>query len=131
MRPTRVAQRGLRVEHRTHDLRLAEHRGCEDVHARAVLEQVLGDVAPSDVRRRAESRFPISPTPVPRGVDDRRLLLEQLLHDAEVPVRLENELGDELRLDRQRLLVGHALTSSFSFFASSMTFCAICEGTSS
>jgi hypothetical protein len=40
-------------------------------------------------------------------------------------VRLEDELCDELVVDRRRLFVGQALTSSFSFFVSSMTFWAM------
>src|SRR5438552_581161 len=89
VRAARLAQVRLRLEHGAHDSDLAEHRGREEVHARAMLEQVFRDVAAADMCRGAEAGLPVACAPVPRRIDDRGLPFEQLLDDAEVAMCLE------------------------------------------
>lgn len=78
---------------------MAEHGGGKDVQARAVVEQELRDLATAGVCGRAESRFEITAAPVPAGVDQLRLLRQQLLYATEVAVRLADELADQLWRD--------------------------------
>src|ERR687895_2672052 len=89
------------AEHRAHDLRLAEHRRGENVQARAPVEQVERDVAPPHVRSRAETRLPVASAPVPGGVHERGLLLEELADGVEIAMRVADEALHELRIQRR------------------------------
>jgi hypothetical protein len=44
VRPARVAQLRARIQQRAHDVDLTEHRGGEDVHPRATVEQEERDL---------------------------------------------------------------------------------------
>src|SRR5205814_9172532 len=110
---------------------LPEHRSGEDIHARTSLEQVQRNVTAADVRRGAEPGLPVSSAPVPGGIDQLGFAPQQLLHDVDVAVRLENELVHKCGIECGLPVAHQTFASSFSFFASSMIFCAMCEGTSS
>ena len=69
-----------------HDVEMAEHRGGENVHAGAVVEQELGDLAAAGVGCCAERGLEVAAAPVPAGVDELGLLRQQFLHAGEVAV---------------------------------------------
>ena len=54
MRAERVAQVRPRFECRANHVDHLEHRRCEDVESRAVVEEKLGDLAVPDMRRGTE-----------------------------------------------------------------------------
>jgi len=84
----------LQREECTDDLHLVEHRCGEDVQARAVREQQLGDVTAAHVRGRSERGLPVAVAPIPGGVRERGVLLERLAHRVEIAVRVPDELLD-------------------------------------
>src|SRR3954454_4919234 len=89
-------ERRLAVEgqQRAHDLDLVEHRRGEDIDARAVLDQQLGDVAPAHVGGRADRRLPVAVAPVQRAVRERGLGGERSADRIDVAVRVPDELLD-------------------------------------
>lgn len=62
------------------DIGVAEHGCREEVDASTVFDEELGDFAAANMRRRAEGSFPISETPVPGGVDERGVHLDQFAY---------------------------------------------------
>ena len=55
----------IRLQRGLDDLQLAEHGSREQVEARSVLEQEVGNVTSAHMRRGAETGFPVSGTPIP------------------------------------------------------------------
>ena len=74
MRTRCVKRVGISGECGFDDIEFAEHRRREDIEARAVFEQKVGDVFASHMCRGAEGGFKIAATPIPGGVDEGRLL---------------------------------------------------------
>src|SRR6185295_15256194 len=100
------AVRSLEIDHRGivrqegfYDLDLSHHSGAEDVHAGAVGEQELGYGLVAHVRGAAQGGLPIAAAPIPRGVDQRRLLLEQLAGAVELAVTGDDELADHVEVE--------------------------------
>ena len=90
-RPRHGFQRGA------NDRQVAEHGRGEDVHARAVFDEIERDVAPPHMRGGPEPRLPVAVAPIPGCVDQRRMLSKQLPHAIEIAMRLADELVDESR----------------------------------
>ena len=91
-----------------HDVEMAEHRGGENVHAGAVVEQELRDLATAGMGSRAERRLEVAAAPVPARVDQLRLLRQQFLDPIEIAVRLAHELVDQFGGDGGRSFHGGA-----------------------
>jgi hypothetical protein len=64
---------------------------------RAPFEKEERDIPPPDMRGRTEPGFPVAVPPIPGGVDQRRMLLQQLPHAIEIAMGLADELVDEFR----------------------------------
>lgn len=69
----------------------AEHRRCEDIQTRVVLEKKLSDIATSHVGCAAQRRFEIAVPPIPRSIDQSRLGGEHLCHDRQIDVPSDDE----------------------------------------
>ena len=65
--------------------------------------RILDDVAPAHVRGAAEAGLPVAAAPVHRRVEQRRLLLEQLLHHVELGVGVDDEVLHEHAVDLRLL----------------------------
>src|SRR5262249_33818991 len=57
-----------RLQNGFDDIKLPEHRRGEDIHARAVLEEMKRNISPPHMRRCPKSGFPITVSPIPRGI---------------------------------------------------------------
>ncbi len=58
----------------------------------AMFEQIHGDIPSAHVCGRAQARFPISTSPVPGAIHQRRFLGEQFLDSIQVAVRVSNKI---------------------------------------
>ena len=92
VRPERAARCRERREDSAYDLRLAEHRGGKEVEPRPALEQEQGNVPCAHVGGCAESGLPVAASPVPRGVHELRLAVEERADAIEVRVGDGHEL---------------------------------------
>ena len=115
VRPERVAHLRIRGEGRAHHFEVTEHRRREKVESRAVLEEKERDVAPSHVRCGAEPGLPVSASPVPRSIDETRLLGEKRADDLEIAMCIRDE-GLHLRRIELRRCVAHVPALSAAAF---------------
>ena len=75
-------------EHRADDVEVTERRRCEQVEPRAVLDEEERDLATAHVRSRTQARLPVAAAPVPGGVDELWLLLQERADGVDVAVRV-------------------------------------------
>ncbi len=96
VRPERPLHPGLRRDERFDDVGESQHGGGEDVDSCATLQEEFGDAPLPDMGRRTERGLPVTEAPIPPGIHEGRIGLDQFPDAGFIAVRLADDFGHEL-----------------------------------